>query len=234
MTLVKASKPRMCLTSKVNLYPIVDGREGTMNTVFVNPERCIGCRQCEFACAVAHSQSRDAVTALFEAPSPRSRIHVAPGATACSSFPGKCRHCDPAPCQQVCPSGAVFRDAELGLVLIDPRKCISCAMCAMVCPFDVLSFHALANGHAAHAVALKCDGCVERIRAGLEPACTEACKVGALVFGDLNELAEEARIREASAVLAAAAALRPQARAVPDHVAAWRALGRSANETLEE
>ena len=104
----------------------------------------------------------------------------------------------------------------------------------MVCPFDVLSFHALANGHLAHAVALKCDGCVERIRAGLEPACTEACKVGALVFGDLNELAEEARIREASAVLAAAAALRPQARAVPDHVAAWRALGRSANETLEE
>lgn len=205
-----------------------------MNTVFVNPERCIGCRQCEFACAVAHSQSRDAVAALFEVPSPRSRIHVAPGATACSSFPGKCRHCDPAPCQQVCPSGAIFRDADFGLVLIDPRKCISCAMCAMVCPFDVLTFHALANGHAAHAVALKCDGCVERLREHLEPACTEACKVGALVFGELNEMVEEGRIREAAAVLAAAAAVQPQARQVPTHVAAWRALGRSANETLEE
>jgi len=107
-------------------------------------------------------------------------------------------------------------------------------MCAMVCPFDVLTFHALANGHPAHAVALKCDGCVERIRVGHEPACTEACKTGALVFGDLNELAEEARIREATAVLAAAAAVQPQARSVPGHVAAWRALGRSANETLEE
>ncbi|MGD8533923.1 MAG: 4Fe-4S binding protein, partial [Gammaproteobacteria bacterium] len=30
-----------------------------MKTVFVNPERCIGCRQCEFACAVEHSHSRD-------------------------------------------------------------------------------------------------------------------------------------------------------------------------------
>jgi len=119
-------------------------------------------------------------------------------------------------------------------VLIDPRKCIACAMCAMVCPFDVLTFHELANGHPAHAVALKCDGCAERLHGGLEPACTEACKTGALVFGDLNELAEEARIREAAAVLAAAAAIRPQARVVPDHVTAWRALGRSANETLEE
>jgi carbon-monoxide dehydrogenase iron sulfur subunit len=107
-------------------------------------------------------------------------------------------------------------------------------MCAMVCPFDVLTFHALANGHAAHAVALKCDGCVKRLREGLEPACTEACKVGALLFGDLNEMVEEGRIREAAAVLAAAAAVQPQARQVPAHVAAWRALGRSANETLEE
>ena len=30
--------------------------------------------------------------------------------------------------QQVCPSGAIFRDAELGLVLIDPGKCISCSL----------------------------------------------------------------------------------------------------------
>jgi hypothetical protein len=54
------------------------------------------------------------------------------------------------------------------------------------------------------------------------------------VFGDLNELVEEGRVREAAAVLAAAAAVRPQAPRVPAHVAAWRALGRSAHETLEE
>jgi carbon-monoxide dehydrogenase iron sulfur subunit len=205
-----------------------------MNTVFVNPERCIGCRQCEFACAVAHSKSRDAVAALFEEPSPRSRIHVAPGATELSSFPGKCRHCDPAPCQQVCPSGAIFRDADFGLVLIDTAKCISCAMCAMVCPFDVLTFHAVANGHAAHVSAIKCDGCVDRLRRGLEPACSEACKAGALVWGDINELVEEGRLREAVAVLSAAAAVQPMAERMPPNVTAWRAWGRSANEALED
>jgi len=206
-----------------------------MNTVFVNPERCIGCRQCEFACTVAHSKSRDAVAALFEEPLPRSRIHVAPGATQATSFPGKCRHCDPAPCQQVCPSGAIWRDADLDLVLIDARNCISCAMCAMVCPFDVLTFHAVANGHPTHVAAIKCDGCVDRLRAGREPACTEACKTGALVYGDLNELVEEGRIREAVAVLSAAAAVQPMAPPrVPSNVVAWRDWKRSANETLED
>ena len=33
-----------------------------MQTVFVNPERCIGCLQCELACAVEHSSGRDAAT----------------------------------------------------------------------------------------------------------------------------------------------------------------------------
>jgi len=205
-----------------------------MKTVFVNPERCIGCRQCEFACAVAHSQSRDAVAALFEDPSPRSRIHVAPGATLHSSFPGKCRHCDPAPCQQVCPSGAISRDDQFDLVLVDPRKCISCAMCAMVCPFDVLTFHTVVNGQPAHIAALKCDGCIDRLGDGLEPACTAACKTSALVYGELNELVEEARIREAMAVLSAAQAVRPVAQTAPTYVTAWRNWGRSANETLED
>jgi carbon-monoxide dehydrogenase iron sulfur subunit len=194
-----------------------------MLTVFVNPERCIGCLQCEFACAVEHSGSGVPVTAVAEQPVPRKRIHVHAGESANTSFPTKCRHCDPAPCLQVCPTGALFRDREHDLVLIDVDRCIGCAMCAMVCPFDVLTFHTLADGPAT-AVAVKCDGCIERLRAGRMPACVEACKVDALVFGDLNQLVAGARQRDTAAVLAATTTgdLTPP---MPASIGAWRSLG---------
>jgi carbon-monoxide dehydrogenase iron sulfur subunit len=181
-----------------------------MRTVFVEPERCIGCRQCEVACAVEHSASKDAARAFLESPLPRTRVHVEQGPVASTAFPNKCRHCDPAPCQQVCPTGAIARDPELDLVLVDPGRCIGCAMCAMVCPFDVLTFHALADGPSPEVeVAVKCDGCPDRLRAGLVPACAEACKAGALRFGEINELVRTGRLRETRAVLAAASATPP-------------------------
>ena len=204
-----------------------------MKTVFVNPERCIGCRQCEFACAVAHSDSRDPVAAMFEHPLPRSRIHVAPGAAFNSSFPVRCRHCDPAPCERVCPTGAIHREPGHGLVLIEPKKCIACAMCAMVCPFDAVSFHLQVNGQAPRTVAVKCDGCVDRVSQGLQPACVEVCKVNALVYGELNDLVKQGQQRQAALVLAAAAAADEQAAPVPEHVKAWRAWGPSAAAARE-
>jgi carbon-monoxide dehydrogenase iron sulfur subunit len=196
-----------------------------MQTVFVNPERCIGCLQCELACAVEHSASRDESLAFLEQPVPRKRIHVEPGPAPTLAFPNRCRHCDPAPCLQVCPSGAITRDDGFGLVLVEPKRCIGCAMCAVVCPFDVVTFHPLAGGpDLGVAVAVKCDGCVDRLRDGGEPACAEICKVDALVFGDLNELVAAGSLREAGAVLAASGAT-----AAPppggDPLAVWREWG---------
>jgi carbon-monoxide dehydrogenase iron sulfur subunit len=203
----------------------------SMQTVFINPERCIGCRQCEFACAVAHSQSKDAALALAEDPLPRSRIHVSPGWAYNMSVPSRCRHCDPAPCAQVCPTGAMARDVKHDLVLVDEHKCIACAMCAMVCPFDALTFHAYTrtNGVPARVVATKCDGCIERLRQGAPPACVEVCKVEALVFGELNALVKEGRLRESARVLAATAT-GAAAEVLPDTVAGWRAWGKEAAE----
>jgi carbon-monoxide dehydrogenase iron sulfur subunit len=204
-----------------------------MKTVFVNPERCVGCRQCEFACVVEHSRSKDAVGALFEDPPPRSRIHVAPGRFPFTSFAVKCRHCNPAPCQRACPTGAIFRDPEQDLVLIDPTKCIACAMCAMVCPFDAVTFHSQGNGMSARTVAVKCDGCISRVRVDQEPACSEVCKVDALVFGELNDLVAAGRVRQANAVLSAVSTMELAAPPAPENVEAWRAWGRSATAARE-
>jgi carbon-monoxide dehydrogenase iron sulfur subunit len=192
-----------------------------MKTVFVNPERCIGCKHCQIACAVEHSVSKSLYGAVFEQPTPRPRVLVAPGLYLDTSFPNKCRHCDPAPCMNVCPTGALSRDADLGIVLVDEAKCIACAMCAMVCPFDVLTFYTVGTKLAA----VKCDHCIERQRVGETPACVEACKTGALVFGELNELVKLARTKLAQSVSAAAGETDLETAQVPANVQAWRSMG---------
>lgn len=104
-------------------------------------------------------------------------------------------------------------------------------MCAIVCPFDVLTYYPMANGGPPRAVATKCDGCVDRLRRGDIPACVEVCKVGALVFGELNDLVRAGRLHETGAVLAATAAVKPPAE--PETVTGWRTWGRAAAELAE-
>ncbi|MFC1924735.1 4Fe-4S dicluster domain-containing protein [Chloroflexota bacterium] len=196
-----------------------------MKTVIVNPERCMGCHQCELACLVEHSQSQNLVQALSESPRPHGFIMATPGISMNSAFPSKCRHCDPAPCMAVCPTSAIGRDADMGMVLINGNKCISCGMCAMVCPFDVITFHPSFAARKGSPVAVKCDHCINRQKDGREPACVEICKSGALEFGDINDLVKKARTRVGRSVSTASAQVMPEEEALPANVVAWRQLG---------
>lgn len=197
-----------------------------MRTVFVHPERCIGCKQCEAACAVAHSQSKNLFWSVFESPSPKARIHTEPGLSLNTSFPNKCRHCDPAPCLATCPTAAIHRAADLPeVVVIDEHKCIACGMCAMVCPFDVISYHASMHAPERTAVATKCDQCIERLREGQIPACVEACKVGALAYGEINELVKTARTHYSELVSAAVGRVPDEVQELPGQIESWRDWG---------
>lgn len=193
-----------------------------MKTVIVRPERCVGCLQCRIACAVEHSQSKDLVGALFEAVRPKPRLAIYPGRQHLA-FPNKCRHCDPAPCQQVCIAGAISR-APRGTVQIDPDRCINCAMCAMACPFGVLSYAAIFRAPEKRAVALKCDQCPEREAAGRVPACVEACKVGALTYGEVKDTQVEKGRAVAQAVFQSLQAEREVRFELPEMIALWRQL----------
>jgi len=209
-----------------------------MKTVFIYPERCIGCKQCEVACAVAHSQSKNIFSSVFESPTSKPRIHAEPGLALNTSFPNKCRHCNPAPCQFVCPTGAIHRPSDLPeVVLIEGNKCIACGMCAMACPFDVITYYPVFATPEKTIIALKCDHCIERQRNGSIPACVEACKVGALEFGEINELVKAARGRYSENVLQATGlqAISPDvardetrhAELVPLSIEIWRGWGKA-------
>jgi carbon-monoxide dehydrogenase iron sulfur subunit len=125
-----------------------------------------------------------------------------------------------------CPTGAIYRARDLPeTVLVEARKCITCGMCAMVCPFAVITYYPVPEAAGKAAVAIKCDHCIERQRQGLIPACVEACKVGALEFGEINELIKTARTRYSGAVSLAVGQLDREFTALPVNVSAWRSWG---------
>ena len=161
-----------------------------MKQVIVNPEKCVGCMQCMLACATAHSRSKSLFSAVQESPKPRSRVHVGAGLFN-QGFPNRCRHCDPAPCQMACLTGAIFQDPDTKTVLINPDRCINCASCAMACPYGVLRFHEDATAPPGKSVAVKCDNCDARTVEGKLPACVEVCKTDALTYGEMDRAMEE-------------------------------------------
>jgi Fe-S-cluster-containing dehydrogenase component len=93
-----------------------------------------------------------------------------------------------------CPTTAIHRAVDYPeIVLVEARKCIACGMCAMVCPFDAVTFYPTAAAPEKALVAVKCDNCIDKQRQDLIPACVEACKVNALEYGEINELIKSAR-----------------------------------------
>jgi len=108
-------------------------------------------------------------------------------ATQTVHFPKSCLHCEDPPCVPVCPTGASYKRAEDGIVLVDADKCIGCNYCAWACPYGVRELDAQRQ------VMTKCTLCVDRIHdpalpaAERRPACVMACPTGARLFGDVHD-----------------------------------------------
>ncbi|MDK9724289.1 MAG: 4Fe-4S dicluster domain-containing protein [Sterolibacteriaceae bacterium MAG5] len=112
------------------------------------------------------------------------------------SLPMMCQHCAHPPCVDVCPTGASFKRAD-GIVLVDRHICIGCRYCMMACPYKARSFvHQPLTTQAPEVprglgCVEACTLCVHRVDKGQQPACTEACPQGAMLFGDLNDPASD-------------------------------------------
>jgi molybdopterin-containing oxidoreductase family iron-sulfur binding subunit len=110
-----------------------------------------------------------------------------------TSLPMMCQHCEHPPCVDVCPTAASFRRAD-GIVMVDRHTCIGCRYCMMACPYNARSFiheniqEQLTSAPRGKGCVESCNLCVHRRdNGGATTACQDACKQGAIVFGDLKD-----------------------------------------------
>ena len=137
--------------------------------------RCINCKACVVACRAEWEtpmgHTRDWVKEVEWVQNDQPKVML---------FPGRCQHCDDAPCIESCPSGAAYK-REDGVVLQDNCICSGCELCVPACPYEARWLNPETN------TISKCTFCQPRIDEGLDPACVQTCVVRALIFGDKND-----------------------------------------------
>ena len=149
---------------------------------------CIGCKQCEQACATENGLPYDDSVASQEFTSAHKYTAVL---NRQDKFMRKlCMHCEDPACASVCPVGAL-KKTSLGPVTYDKSRCMGCRYCMAACPFGVPKY----EWELAIPGVRKCILCAKRVARGGQTACAEICPTGATKFGDRDELLEEARKR---------------------------------------
>lgn len=158
--------------------------------VVADPLKCIGCKVCEVACSIAHTEPSALTAGTLENPIIPKLYLVN---TAEVTMPVQCRHCEDAPCANSCPIGAISQVDNK--ILVSEEDCVGCKTCLMACPFGAIDLvpkyvsgeevtqrllkSETHQGIKEKAVAFanKCDLCSGR-PAG--PACVQSCPEKAL------------------------------------------------------
>jgi Fe-S-cluster-containing dehydrogenase component len=165
----------------------------------IDLDTCVGCHACAVACKQwneggsfgplpdADPYGKEPLGVWF------NRVHTyevergAGKAPMAVHFPRSCLHCETPACVTVCPTGASYKRAEDGIVLVDEAKCIGCKLCSWACPYGAREYGE------ARGVMQKCTLCVDRIynqsldEGDRQPACVQACPTRARHFGDLGD-----------------------------------------------
>ena len=152
-----------------------------LKALHITPSRCIGCLNCELACA-----SRD-WGEYFPAPARINLVFFRAG----GQVPVHCFQCDSAPCLAVCRTGALGRDEATGVVTTNHERCIGCRACVSACPFGNMDYAPAGRR------AVKCDLCQGA------PRCAAACPSRALEYGPLDEPIRNKRQAFAASFLSA-------------------------------
>ncbi len=146
------------------------------NCIVVNLDKCTGCYGCEIACKM---ENDIALGEHWNRVIEVGPVGEYPDITR-YKLPAMCQQCENAPCVEVCPTGASYRD-ENDVVLVNREICIGCKYCMMACPYGVR------NWNASTKTAEKCTLCGQLTSQGELPACVKSCAAGARFYGDLDD-----------------------------------------------
>ncbi|MBI3784691.1 MAG: 4Fe-4S binding protein [Deltaproteobacteria bacterium] len=150
-----------------------------IHDLFIDANRCIGCRACVEACSECPSHGG------------QSMIHLdfLDRTQTVQTAPTVCMHCVDPSCAAVCPADAIKIDDNGVVMTAMPERCIGCGNCSLACPFGVPQLHVEID------LMMKCDLCYDRTSAGLKPMCATVCPSGALYYGTRDEIEDLRRTR---------------------------------------
>jgi molybdopterin-containing oxidoreductase family iron-sulfur binding subunit len=185
--------------------------DGVKFAYALNLSKCNGSRECVYACAKENNLSRDPAVHFIKViemdngsldPEKGDMYYSGESVPRPGKFylPVQCNQCDNPPCTKACPVEATWKEKD-GIVAIDYDWCIGCRYCMAACPYEARRFNFkepvipagemnprqgyLSNRIRPKGVVEKCHFCMHRTRAGLNPACLEACPTGARKFGNI-------------------------------------------------
>lgn len=137
--------------------------------ILFSPEYCSGCMRCMTTCSTYNTGA----TSLS-----KSSIHVVRHEGHALTKTGEeddlifdvitCKQCDEPYCSYFCPTMAITRNRDSGVVLIDHDKCVGCRMCMASCPFGAIIYDSDRKQ------VVKCEQCDG------DPQCVKFCPTGAL------------------------------------------------------
>ncbi len=159
-------------------------------TLWHDARNCVGCAACEIQCKVNKELGPGpalckVIAVERQEPSPATDFVFMP-----------CFQCEEAACLAVCPTGAIRRRPQDGIVYIEAAQCIGCKSCIVACPWGACQWNPETRK------AIKCDYCMDRLDQGLLPSCVTVCMTGCLSFGPAEQVPLDKRRLHAQQVAA--------------------------------
>ena len=143
--------------------------------VVADPEKCIGCVVCEYACSMANEETFNPTKSRIRA------LRMGP----LSNIAVTCRHCEDPACVAACPREALSQDEETGMIVVDEKLCRGCDWCISACDFGAMMIHPEKK------VVFTCNNCKDQSDG---PQCVKWCPEGALDLVTSDVLAQKSRI----------------------------------------
>ena len=149
----------------------------------VDLRKCVACAACTVACMdqndIDIKNGEHPLRSMYQ-----SESQADDGVWHVVYLSAACMHCADCVPMIRCPQGCFTRNGETGLVLLDTSACVRCGLCVHACSVSAVVRYQDGSIH-------KCDGCIERIKHGLKPACMHSCPTGALqLIGEKETIPE--------------------------------------------